>query len=203
MSIVVIDYGLSNLGSIRRSLEECGGRVLVSDNPHDLKTADKIVLPGVGSFADGMNNLCRGGWVEALRDEVLGNHIPLLGICLGMQLLAERGVEGGDTEGLGFIPGEVVKMLPAEGERIPHVGWNEIIKKRESQLFEGVADRADFYFVHSYHFSASNEAHIVAQTPYAGGFTSMVEQGSVFGVQFHPEKSQLLGFAILKNFIHV
>lgn len=203
MAIVVIDYGLSNLGSIRRSLQECGGSVVVSDNPSDLKTADKIILPGVGSFVDGMHNLKKYGWIDALKEEVQKNNIPLLGICLGMQLLADMGQEGGATEGLGLIPGEVVKMVPGENERIPHVGWNEVYKKQDSPLLAGIRDGSDFYFVHSYHFVARDPQNIIAETPYCGGFNSIVGSDNIYGAQFHPEKSQLLGFAILKNFINL
>jgi glutamine amidotransferase len=203
MAIVIIDYGLSNLGSIKRSLEECGGAVHVSDDPHDLKSADKIVLPGVGSFSDGMHNLAKGGWIGPLKDEVLNNHIPLLGICLGMQLLADTGYEGGTTQGLALISGEIRKMIPSETERIPHVGWNEIVQQRQSPLLSGIQEGANFYFVHSYHFLVKDQSHVVAQTPYAGGFNSVVEKDNIYGTQFHPEKSQILGFRVLKNFIHV
>ncbi len=202
MDVVVIDYGISNLGSIRRSLEECGAKVVISDNPDDLRKAEKIVLPGVGSFSDGMANLKKKGWVPIIKEEVLINKIPLLGICLGMQLLADKGFEGGEVEGIGLIPGEVRKLERTSlNERIPHVGWNEIYKVRYSILLDGIRDGSDFYFVHSYHFIAFDEANVISRTPYCNEFNSVIMRDNIFGTQFHPEKSQLLGFQVLKNFL--
>lgn len=203
MSIVIIDYGMSNLGSITRALEECDADVLVSDNPEDLKKAEKIVLPGVGAFGDGMKSLNEKGWTKIIKEEVLGNKIPILGICLGMQLLASKGYEGGEFEGLNLIEGEVVKFIPVNNERIPHVGWNEIMKTKENALFEGIKDNSDFYFVHSYHFKTKNEKDIISTTPYCGTFVSAVNKENIFGTQFHPEKSIPLGFQVLKNFINL
>jgi len=204
LSVLVVDYGLSNLGSIRRSLEECGASPLVSDDPEGLKTATRIVLPGVGSFADGMSNLRSMGWVTALREAVREDRIPVLGICLGMQLLADRGNEGGDIVGLGLIPGEVLRFQPeAPGVRIPHVGWNEVHKASEHPLFDEIPDRSDFYFVHSYHFVPGKPETVLSTTPYCGGFASAVGNGNVFGVQFHPEKSGRPGFQLLKNFLKI
>lgn len=203
MAIVIIDYGMSNLGSIRRSLEECGADVFVSDNPEDLKTAERIILPGVGSFADGMKNLVEGGWVEVIRNEVLNNKIPILGICLGMQLLASKGTEGGDNKGLNLIPGEVVLLKPENrGERIPHVGWNEVYLQKENPLFENIETGKDFYFVHSFHFKTESEESILCKTPYCGEFVSAVNIDNIFGTQFHPEKSVPTGLKILQNFIN-
>lgn len=201
MSVVVIDYGMSNLGSITRALEECGADVFVSDNPNDLKTSDKIILPGVGAFGDGMKNLSEMGWIKAIKEEVLGNKIPILGICLGMQLLATKGFENGEFEGLNLIEGEVVKFIPVNDERIPHVGWNDIIKTKENILFNGIEDGADFYFVHSYHFKTKNVEDIIAKTKYCGEFAAAINKENIFGTQFHPEKSIPLGFNVLKNFL--
>jgi glutamine amidotransferase len=120
-----------------------------------------------------------------------------------MQLLADTGYEGGTTQGLALISGEIRKMIPSETERIPHVGWNEIVQQRQSPLLSGIQEGANFYFVHSYHFLVKDQSHVVAQTPYAGGFNSVVEKDNIYGTQFHPEKSQILGFRVLKNFIHV
>lgn len=202
MPVFIIDYGMSNLGSIKRALEECGADVVISDDPKDIKLADRIVLPGVGAFADGMRNLAKGGWLDSLKEEVIENKIPLLGICLGMQLLSTKGYEGRETQGLGFIRGTVERLAALEPqERIPHVGWNEVFKKRESVLFNKIPDGTDFYFVHSYHFLAENKENIIATTPYCGGFTSAVSLNNIFGVQFHPEKSIPAGFQLLRNFL--
>lgn len=203
MSVVIIDYGMSNLGSIRRALEECGASIVVSDNPHDLKTADKIILPGVGAFGDGMKNLNEQGWTKIIKEEVLGNKIPILGICLGMQLLASKGYEGGEFDGLNLIEGEVVKFTPIADERIPHVGWNEIFKTKENVLFDGIENGSDFYFVHSYYFKTKNLEDVISTTPYCGTFASAVNRNNIFGTQFHPEKSIPLGFNVLKNFLSI
>lgn len=202
MNVLVIDYGMGNLGSVRRAFEEVGGRVTVSDQPALLHEVSHIVLPGVGSFADGMANLHQGGWVAALRAAVLERQMPLLGICLGMQLLADHGVEGGETAGLGFIPGRVERLIPdSPATRIPHVGWNEVYHRNPCPIMEGIPDGTDFYFVHSFRLTAADPATVVGATPYCGEFPSVVMNGSVFGTQFHPEKSQPVGFRILRNFL--
>lgn len=202
MSVLIVDYNLSNLGSIRRSIEECGVSPVVSNDPGKLKTASRIVLPGVGSFTDGMANLREMGWAPALREAAMEDRIPLLGICLGMQLLAEKGEEGGTVGGLKLIPGEVRRFAPEDSStRIPHVGWNEVWKASGNHLFEGIPDGSDFYFVHSYHFIPRRKEHILATTPYCGNFVSAIGVGNIFGVQFHPEKSGRPGFQILKNFL--
>lgn len=203
MSTVIIDYGMSNLGSIRRAIEECGADVVVSNNPKDLKTAAKIILPGVGAFGDGMKNLNEQGWMPIIKEEVLKNKIPILGICLGMQLLATKGYEGGEFSGLNLIEGEVVKFTPQNNERIPHVGWNEIFQTKDNILFEGIKDGSDFYFVHSYYFKTKYQEDIISTTPYCGNFASAINKGNVFGTQFHPEKSMPLGFEVLKNFLNL
>ncbi len=200
MTVLVIDYKMGNLGSVRRSLEECGAEVLVSDNPKDIHFATHVVLPGVGAFADGMKNLEGERWIPAMK-EVVADGVPFLGICLGMQLLAEKGYEGGETEGLGFIPGEVKRLHSESSERIPHVGWNEVHAMHASPLFESVSSGTDFYFVHSYHFIPSEDSVVAGRTPYCGGFVSAVARKNVYGVQFHPEKSSRPGFQLLKNFL--
>ncbi len=204
MSILVIDYGMGNLGSVRRSLEECGASVVVSSSPESVEECTKIILPGVGAFADGMRHLHQTGWVEAIDEAVSGRGVPILGICLGMQLLASVGHEGGENPGLGLIPG-VVKRLEPNGDniRIPHVGWNEVHRARDNELLAGVPDKSDFYFVHSYHFIPDAEDNVVATTPYCGGFASMIARNNVYGVQFHPEKSSRPGFQLLRDFLGI
>ena len=141
---------MGNLGSVERSLEICGGKPLISADPAELKNADRIILPGVGAFADGMKQLEKNGWVEPLRNQVIGNKTPLLGICLGMQLLAESSTEVELSKGLGFIKGEVVKFKPTEKkEKIPHVGWNEVNQRTKHEIFNKIDSGKDFYFVHS------------------------------------------------------
>lgn len=199
--VAIIDYGMCNLDSVRRAVEECGGAPFVTANPGDLAQATHIILPGVGAFPDAMDNLRSTGFDKAIHAQLANGDIPFLGICLGMQLMAERGVEVRPSEGLGLIPGEAVRLKPAcEADRIPHMGWNEVHFRPECPLFDGIGQDKDFYFVHSYHFRCSSEFS-VATTPYAGGFVSVVGRGKVFGTQFHPEKSQKLGFALLRNFL--
>lgn len=201
MKVIIIDYGMGNLGSVKRAFEECGGQVEISEEPRDLRQATHIVLPGVGAFTDGMGNLKERGWIKPIR-ETVDEGIPLLGICLGMQLLAESGIEGGETEGLGLIRGKVDRLIPLDpNERIPHVGWNEMHLTMKDDLFGNIPDGSDFYFVHSYHFVASDPESIIATTPYCGHFASVVKNGKVFGTQFHPEKSQRIGFQLIRNFL--
>ncbi len=203
MTVLVIDYHMGNLGSVKRSLEECGAEVLVSDDPKDLKQAERFVLPGVGAFKDGMKNLEKHGWAPKIKAAV-EDGIPMLGICLGMQVLGERGYEGGETEGLGIIPGEVKRLVPEDpGTRIPHVGWNEVYPTLRSELFEAVPPGTDFYFVHSYQFIPQISESVIATTPYCGSFASAVGMNRIWGVQFHPEKSGKPGFQILRNFLKI
>ena len=200
--VAIVDFGLSNLDSIFRAVEECGGNPVVTKDPADLEKTGHIILPGTGTFADAMDNLRSSSLDAALTEHVIERKAPFLGICLGMQLLSEKGYESGGGQGLGFIEGIVDRLQSSEAsERIPHVGWNEVYPRSGCPLFEGIPDGIDFYFVHSYHFAASAEATVLATTPYCGGFVSAVEKGNVFGVQFHPEKSQHWGFQLLRNFL--
>jgi len=202
--VAIIDYGMCNLDSVRRAVEEVGGAPYIVGDGADLAEPDRILLPGVGSFADAMDQIGRRGLDEAMSKEVLESGVPLLGICLGMQLLAQQGTEGGDVAGLGWVDATVVRLTPTERDRrIPHVGWNEVDPHPTATLFRGIEPGTDFYFVHSYHVVAADPADVAATTPYCGGLTSAVEHGTVFGVQFHPEKSQRAGFQVLRNFLAV
>ena len=176
-------------------------RRIVTEDPADLGSATRIVLPGVGAFAEAMARLRARGLDEAMAEQVTGQGIPFLGICLGMQLLATRGTEVRETAGLGWIDGEVGLLDDRPGERIPHIGWNDVEPTADSPLFQGIAPERDFYFVHSYVLRPSRPEDVAALTPYGGGFVSAVHRDNVFGVQFHPEKSQQAGFAILRNFL--
>jgi len=201
VAIVIVDYGVGNLASAQRALEECGAKVRISDDPRDLAGADRIVVPGVGAFAHAMRKLRSGGWVEPLRAAVLDDGIPVLGICLGMQLLAASGEEGGGEVGLGLIPGSVRRLVPAAHERIPHVGWNAVEPRFAAPLFAGIPSGTDFYFVHSYEFVPDDATDIAATAPYCGSIVAAVARGHISGVQFHPEKSSRAGFQLLRNFL--
>lgn len=202
--VAIVDHGLCNVDSMWRAIEECGAKGDVTADPADLAHADKIVLPGVGAFPDAMEILRTTGFADALRDQVLGEGVPLLGVCLGMQLLATHGEEVRPTEGLGFLDARVVR-LAATGphERIPHVGWNEVWRRREHPLLAAVPDGVDCYFVHSFHVECRDDSDVLATTPYCGGFVSMVARDHVFGAQFHPEKSQAHGLRILRSFVEL
>ncbi len=200
--VAIVDYGMGNLGSVTRAVEECGGSPVITNNAHELEVANYIVLPGVGAFAIGMRNIRERGLDELLTAQVIGKGIPFLGICLGMQLLATKGWEGEETDGLGWIEGEVKRLQPdGQNVRIPHVGWNEVIFTQASPLFSGIPSCKDYYFVHSYHLLCRDERDVIARTPYCGGFVSAVGRDNILGVQFHPEKSQQLGFQVIRNFL--
>ena len=200
--VAIVDYGMCNLDSVRRAFEECSSSPFVTDEPADLADADLIVLPGVGAFPDAMANLRERALDKALDDEVLGNRVPFLGICLGMQLLATTGHEGGETAGLGWIDADVCRLRPtSEDTRVPHVGWNEVVPARETPLFDGMPRASDFYFVHSYHVECHDDTDVAATTPYCGGFVSAIQRDNIFAVQFHPEKSQERGFEVLRRFL--
>ncbi len=203
MSVVIIDYGMGNLASVQRAVSELGKNSRIINEPGELVGADKIILPGVGSFRQAMENLQDSGWVQALRDEVLLRCKPILGICLGMQLLADEGTEHGESSGLGLIHGKVIKFDFSDCSqfRIPHVGWNEISIVKPDPIVGGIESKTDFYFVHSYYFKTMDNDDIVAETPYGKGFPSIVRHGNAWGTQFHPEKSGPAGLKILANFL--
>jgi imidazole glycerol-phosphate synthase subunit HisH len=200
--IAIVNYGMGNLASVRRAFEDLGADCYVADRPQMLEGANRIVLPGVGAFRDGMDTLAEGGWVDGLRRAVLTENKPLLGICLGMQMLATRSHEGGMTEGLGFIPGEVHRLDTLGCRfRIPHVGWNEVVFRGTDHLDQGIPDRSDFYFVHSFGLVPEREQDLLATAPYGCEVAAIVRSGNVFGCQFHPEKSSKAGRRLLRNFV--
>ncbi|MBT9585616.1 imidazole glycerol phosphate synthase subunit HisH [bacterium] len=202
MKVLVVDYGLGNLASVRRACEREGASVVVSDEAAAVAACQRLILPGVGNFREAMLNLRRLGLVEPLQAAALRG-VPLLGICLGMQLLASEGWEGSQTPapGLNLIPGQVIALTPTQQERIPHAGWNEVHPARPHPLLEDIEAGKDFYFVHSFHFKTANNEDSLATTPYCGGFSSIVNRRNVVGTQFHPEKSSKIGGCFLKNFL--
>ena len=201
MSVTVIDTGLCNLGSMLRSLELCGGRPHAVCDSREVADAERLILPGVGAFAAAMTRLSALDLIAPIR-YAAARQTPILGVCLGMQLLAEIGTEGRETEGLGLIPGSVAPLQPSgPRERLPHIGWNAVEHDGAHPLLVGIPSGSDFYFVHGHRFDPADEADIVARTPYGGGFTSVVGRGTVLGTQFHPEKSQRPGFALLRRFL--
>jgi glutamine amidotransferase len=201
VQVAIVDYGMGNLDSVARAVEECGGRPLLTDSPRDLAGAAAVILPGVGAFAKGMANIRERGLDRVLVDDVAANDVPLLGVCLGMQLLATTGTEGVETPGLGLVPGRVERLQPPDGLRVPHVGWNEVHHAQPNPLFDGIDSGRDFYFVHSYAMRCDDPADVVATAPYGEDVVAAVARGSVAGVQFHPEKSQKAGFQLLRNFL--
>ena len=196
--IAIIDYGMGNLQSVWNALDAYAIDAEIINDPDRLKDYDRAILPGVGAFAKAMNNLNSSGFTEAIKSFV-GEGRPMLGICLGMQLLAERGYEFGDSAGLGFIPGEVKPFDLSEEFLIPHVGWNSLEYSKDHPVFDGIKKNIDFYFVHSFVFHAAEDC-VVAKCDYGGLFPAVVAKGNVIGAQFHPEKSQAGGLDILENF---
>lgn len=194
---------MGNVGSVKNAFASLGEEAVISRSPEVIESASHIVLPGVGSFKKGMENLREFGLVNVLRKEVLDKKKLFLGLCLGMQLLSDEGDEGGATSGLGWISGKV-KKLSADGDKlkIPHVGWNDVLPKKESKLFDGVSNNV-FYFVHSFHFIPKDSSVVAGTTEYGESIVSAVEKENIFGAQFHPEKSQSVGLDFFNNFLKV
>ncbi len=212
MTVAVIDYGSGNLHSAAKALERAaresgiGEKIEVTSNPEVVRHADRIVLPGVGAFADCKRGLdAMPGMVAAMSEAVRERGRPFFGICVGMQLMAERGRENVVTGGLGWIDGEVDRIAPADSSlKIPHMGWNTLAPKRCHALLDGIAlgpEGLHAYFVHSYQLQPANKADLVAEADYGGPVTAMVARDNLAGTQFHPEKSQRLGLALLANFL--
>jgi imidazole glycerol-phosphate synthase subunit HisH len=204
--IVIIDYGMGNLGSILNMLKKIGAPAKVSAEVQEIQAADKLILPGVGAFDAGMARLEELNLVNVLNDKVFNHKTPTLGVCLGMQLLTRRSAEGA-RPGLGWIDGETIRFRftdPAQSKlKIPHMGWNTVKVQREGALFKGLNDEARFYFVHSYHVVCHNPADILTTTDYGYDFVSAVQREHIMGAQFHPEKSHKFGLKLLKNFVEL
>jgi glutamine amidotransferase len=198
VTIAIVDYGMGNLRSVQKGFEHAGvADVVVTGDVATVSAADGIVLPGVGAFRDAAAHLRASGLRDALLERV-GAGVPFLGICLGMQLLADVGLEDGEWEGLGLVPG-VCERLPA-GVKVPHIGWNTVEYPREDRLFDGIPEGTAFYFVHSYHLRPIDDDVVIGRTIYGVGFAAAVGAGSVRAVQFHPEKSSAMGLRVLANF---
>lgn len=199
MTLALIDYGAGNLHSVHNALKAAGGDATITADADAVRRADRIVLPGVGAFAACMAGLTAiPGMVEALRARVLEEGIPFLGVCVGMQLLADEGHEHGVTPGLGWIPGKVIALTPTDPTaRVPHMGWNDVVPTAPHALVEP----GEAYFLHSYHFNAADPAQVIATTDHGGPVVAAVGRDNILGVQFHPEKSQRYGIALLERFL--
>lgn len=197
MSAVIIDYGMGNVASVQKALDHLRISSIISNQPSDISRAQYLILPGVGSFSQGMDNLRQNGLADLLSHEVLLNKKPFLGICLGMQLIATEGTEPQTCKGLGWIPGEVIKIEEPD-KRIPHLGWNQIHAKKNGLC--SPFDERDFYFIHSYHFKPESPSHIAATVSYGSEYVAALEHENIFATQFHPEKSQQAGLDLLAAF---
>ena len=197
--IAIIDYDAGNLKSVEKALKYLGQDVIVSRDSSEILQADKVILPGVGSCGDAMNNLDHFNLVDTIK-KVTEKDTPFLGICLGLQLLFEKSDETPGAEGLGILKGEILRIPPKEGLKIPHMGWNSLNIKPQARLFDGIANNSYVYFVHSYYLKAADENIVAASTEYSTHIHASVESGNIFACQFHPEKSSDVGLRILKNF---
>ena len=198
--IAIIDYDAGNIRSVEKAMKYLGQDVCITRDRDTLLRADKVILPGVGSFGDAMNHLQEYGLVDVIH-ELTELEKPFLGICLGLQLLFESSEETPGVEGLGILKGKIVKIPPAPGLKIPHMGWNNIKVKEDSRLFKGLPDNPYVYFVHSYYLQADDEDIVAATTEYGVKIHAAVEKDNIFACQFHPEKSSTVGLQILKNFV--
>ena len=198
--ITIIDFRMGNLGNVKKAFQYIGADAVIAERREDIRKADKLVLPGVGAFGKAMSNLKRNG-LHKLITEMAEKKVPILGICLGMQLLLESGQEGGNIKGLGLVPGRVRKF--EIDHKVPHIGWNQLKIRNSESLLKSVPDQSYFYFVHSYYVEAENEEDILSTTDYGVDFVSGIGHGNVYGFQFHPEKSQNNGLQILKNYVEL
>ena len=198
----IIDYDAGNLRSVEKAIALLGGDPVITRDRETILKADHVILPGVGAFGDAMEKLNQYGLTEVVR-EVAQAGIPLIGICLGMQLLFERSDESDGVPGIGVLEGDIIKIPDTPGLKIPHMGWNSLDIRPGTRLYEGIENGSYVYFVHSYYLKARDEAIVAASTEYGCHIHASVESGNVFGCQFHPEKSGEVGLKILDNFIHL
>lgn len=199
--ITIVNYGLGNLGSIENMLRKIGAKTVVCSRPDELMKAKKIILPGVGSFDRGMSQLKKLGLMDALNQKVIVEKVPVLGICLGMQLMTNSSEEG-VLEGLGWINATTTKFQFSSVDfKVPHMGWNDVcVKRSNSCLFSDMYPEPRFYFVHSYYVECEDESDVLTETVYGAAFASGIEHGNIYGVQFHPEKSHKYGMKLLENY---
>lgn len=202
MKITIIDYGMGNLRSVEKKFFRVGAKVEVTSEIGKISRAEKLILPGVGHFANGVKRLKESGIWDILNKKVLEERTPILGICLGMQLMAKHSAEG-DVEGLGWFDADVVKFSVNDKlkYKVPHMGWNSANLKKDSLLFKEVPEEAMFYFVHSYHIKCNNKADILTTSEYEYKFTSSIQKDNIYGTQFHPEKSHVWGDQLFRNFV--
>ena len=200
--IAIIDYDAGNLRSVEKALDALGEQPVISRDEKTILSADRVILPGVGSFGDAMGKLRQYGLVDVIH-RVTDQGTPFLGICLGLQLLFERSDEAPGVEGLGVLKGDILKLPDKEGYKIPHMGWNSLDFPREGRLFKGLGEHPYVYFVHSYYLKAAEEEIVTATADYTTTIHASVEKDNVFACQFHPEKSSDVGLQILKNFVEL
>lgn len=203
-NLVIIDYGAGNLRSVEKKFNRLHSNVRISSDPHVIASAAKLVLPGVGHFASGVRKLKESGIWDALNKAVLINQTPILGICLGMQLMTRYSEEGG-AEGLGWFDAEVVRFRVRNKltYKVPHIGWNTVEPAKSSPLLTNVSDTAMFYFVHAYHVVCQNPQDVLTHTTYEASFASAIQKGNIYGAQFHPEKSHDPGEQLIQNFVNL
>lgn len=200
--VAIIDYGAGNIKSVENAVRYLGQEAVLTRDPAVILSADHVILPGVGAFGDAMVRLRKYGLDNVLR-EVVKKEIPLLGICLGLQLLFESSEESPGAQGLGILPGKVLRIPDGEGRKVPQIGWNDLTYPNEGRLFKGIEEGAYVYFVHSYYLRAGDPNIVTARTQYGVRIDAAVESGNVFATQFHPEKSEAVGMKILGNFLAI
>ena len=201
-NILIVDYEMGNLNSVRKKFSRLKANPIISSDPKDILNADKIILPGVGHFQKAMENLKMFNLLDVLQEAITVKQKPILGICLGMQLMTKHSEEG-NVDGLGWFDAEVIKFKVQDNLKfkIPHMGWNQIQISKESSLMKNIPAATEFYFVHSYHVKANEQNDVLNETEYESTFPSAIEKNNIFGVQYHPEKSHDLGKQLLQNFI--
>lgn len=207
MTTAIVDYGSGNLRSAAKAFERAArdtgaGTIVVTAKPEEVAAADRIVLPGVGAFADCLAGLMQlDGMRETLEEAVIKKAKPFLGICVGMQLMARRGLEHGVHDGLNWIDGDVAELVAAPGRPVPHMGWNDLVMRGQHDILQGIESGAHAYFVHSFAFRAADPSHVLAETEYGGPLAAVIGRDNLVGTQFHPEKSQETGLRLIKNFL--